>query len=47
MKQTVIRTGQIKGYNDLAKKLEDGWIVVHISTIGAELEYILEKQEIK
>lgn len=45
MKQTVIRTGQTSGHNQLEKRLKDGWRVVHISPIGAELEYILEKQE--
>lgn len=45
MKQKVIRTGQTNGYNDLEKLLNNGWLVKHITPIGAELEYILEKQE--
>ena len=45
MKQTVIRTGQTNGYSDLEKLLNSGYIVKHITPIGAQLEYILERQE--
>lgn len=45
MKQTVIRTGQTSGYSDLEKCLNNGYTVKHITPIGVQLEYILEKQE--
>ena len=44
MKQTVIRTGEVRGSNDLEKLLGKGWLVKHITPIGSQLEYILEKQ---